>query len=320
MNTRKEWVLENSINYITPNYYTREETILSVQENFNLRRYGSAEGYSVDIDGIEERVLIQFHTNPLNEKKEDKKIHVPMDSVLKRGSCVNWYSEDWFVISKIDIVGDAYKSAQMYRSNSVLKWYNESLVLKQYNCIILDSFTYTNFDFSKTIIVDSGNIVVLVQVKEDTSKIKKNTKFLFGSQAFKLTAINNFTNEGMLTLFFDKVAEGSDDDTENNVADVPDVVTEIDGVKIQPINNGVLENSSKIFNVYKYISGTVQSDTFTFNFSGLDASEYSFTVEDGNNFTITNLGGFNYIPIKVNCVNDITLVDTEMFIKMLGQY
>ena len=69
-------------------YYSKDETIADVVDNFNIRRYYSAEGKSVTIDGTEVQVIIQQHSNPIHQSDVDKKILIPMDTTVYTGSYV----------------------------------------------------------------------------------------------------------------------------------------------------------------------------------------------------------------------------------------
>ena len=55
MNTRQEWL--NNTDYISQ-FYSAEETINEAKENFDIRRYYSAEGADVIVDGVDCRALV----------------------------------------------------------------------------------------------------------------------------------------------------------------------------------------------------------------------------------------------------------------------
>ena len=115
MNFRTDWIDSTTNSDL---FYTRDETISDVIENFNIRRNYSAEGCYIIIDNTTtEHVIIQDHSNPINENKTDKKMLLPMDTTAKSGSYVTYRDEIWLIISRINIVDDAYKSCQIYRCN-----------------------------------------------------------------------------------------------------------------------------------------------------------------------------------------------------------
>lgn len=135
MNTRNEWIIENPESEM---YYTASDTVLDVVNNFNIRLY-SAEGVSVNIDSISEQAIIQSHSNPLNEGKTDKKIHVTMNSVLKSGSLIEFDNEKWLCTSYVNSVGGAYKTARIDRCNYNLKFLDSDGHPTSRWCIVGDS-------------------------------------------------------------------------------------------------------------------------------------------------------------------------------------
>ena len=131
IDVRKKWIDDSS------NYYSKEETISDVKENFDIRRYYSAEGKSVIIDNAPTptQVIIQSHLNPLNEGKYDKKIHMPIETVVNTGSIVEWEGNKWIIISNIDNL-QAYKTASMIKSNNTLQFYDQNSILYNIPCIV----------------------------------------------------------------------------------------------------------------------------------------------------------------------------------------
>jgi hypothetical protein len=120
LNVRKNWISASS-----DDYFSVTDTITDVKDNYDIRRYYSAEGKSVKIDDITTQVIIQSHTNSLNEGKYDKKIHMPIETVVDTGSIVEWGSDNWIIVSNIDDL-QAYKTASMVKCNNTLLFYDEN--------------------------------------------------------------------------------------------------------------------------------------------------------------------------------------------------
>ena len=129
MNIRKNWISSDS------NYSSKEEMVSDVKDNYDIRRYYSAEGKTVIIDNATTQVIIQSHLNPLNEGKYDKKIHMPIETVVNTGSIVEWEGNKWIIVSNIDNL-QAYKTASMIKSNNTLQFYSSTSTLHQIPCII----------------------------------------------------------------------------------------------------------------------------------------------------------------------------------------
>ena len=102
-------------------YYSTVETVQNVKENFDLRRYHSAEGKSIDINGVTERCLVQLPSNPLRELNDYRKIQCPVTADVKRGYYVNYENTIWIIDTNVANVDDAYLSARMSRCQYLLR-------------------------------------------------------------------------------------------------------------------------------------------------------------------------------------------------------
>ncbi len=76
-------------------------------------------GVDVLIDGVQDRVLIAYHTNPLNEDKEDRKLKCRLSCLIDRGSIVEWKGSAWLVITQVKD-HDVYKECKIYQCNQTL--------------------------------------------------------------------------------------------------------------------------------------------------------------------------------------------------------
>lgn len=125
-------------------------------------------------------------------------------------------------------------SCTVRRCNNNVKWYDENGALQQEPCIIDYAFTqYDNKD-SKIVLPD-GNIKVVCQYNDNTSKITQNQRFIFGGQAFKVQGRVNFLNTNtfggnppILELIMYKDQESDFDDLINNIADANKYVYTVD--------------------------------------------------------------------------------------------
>lgn len=205
MNLRKEWSTSTS----DDNYFTKDETLNDVKENFNIRRYYSNEGATVFINGIEEQVIIQDHSNPINQDKEDKQMLIPMESLAECGDYVIYRNETWLIISRINIVDDGYKTCQIYRCNWILKFQNEIGDILSYPCI--DSTTYSTIGTTESKIIDTGNALHLIKIPcdEDTLNIRLGKRFFVDKHKtkpipYEVTNCNttkyNYGNKGVIEL------------------------------------------------------------------------------------------------------------------------
>ena len=191
MDVRRKWIEDSS------NYYAKEETILDVKENYDVRRYYSAEGFSTIIDDITTQVIVQSHSNPLNEGKYDKKIHMPIETVVNTGSIVEWEGSKWIIISNIDNL-QAYKTASMIKSNNTIQFYDSTSTLHTIHCII--SKGLISLDEQKIISTLDSEVAIQISNTSITRQIPMNYVFKIGLRNYTVTDINDITVNGLLLI------------------------------------------------------------------------------------------------------------------------
>ena len=192
MDVRKKWISSDS------NYSSKEEIVSDVKENFDIRRYYSAEGFSTIIDNITTQVIIQSHLNPLNEGKYDKKIHMPVDTIVNTGSIVEWEGSKWIIVSNIDNL-QAYKTASMIKcNNNTLQFYDSTSTFHSIPCII--SKGSISLDEQKIISTLDSEIAVQISDTSITRQIPMSYVFKIGLRNYTVTDINDITVNGLLLI------------------------------------------------------------------------------------------------------------------------
>jgi len=207
MNTRQEWL--NNTDYTTQ-FYSVEETINEVKDNFDIRRYYSAEGADVIVDGIECRALVQYFTNPLNQAKYDRKLHVPMETNISTGSIVNYDGYKWLVTGSIDDI-QAYKTAGMVKSNNTLTIYKNNTSY-QIPCIINSN---VNLDTDETTYIETPSTIIVLKIPntEITRQIKRGEIYRIGLQSYEIKDINDIVENGLLVLEIEYSQEAQEEHT-----------------------------------------------------------------------------------------------------------
>ena len=125
MNMRNEWTIGESETF-SDAFYSKEESIQSVKDNFDIRRYHTAEGYDIEINGITERCLVQMSSNPLRELNDIRKIHCPITADVKRGYYVKYEDTVWIIDTNVANIDGAYLSTRMSRCQYLLRWQNQN--------------------------------------------------------------------------------------------------------------------------------------------------------------------------------------------------
>ena len=159
-------------------YYSAVETVQNVKENFDLRRYHSAEGKSIDINGIMERCLVQLPSNPLRELNDYRKIQCPITADVKRGYYVNYENTIWIIDTNVANIDDTYLSARMSRCQYLLRWQNKNGHIIERWAYSSDQTKYSNGEFgNKAVTVGDNQYALLLPIDEETKLLKRNMRF-----------------------------------------------------------------------------------------------------------------------------------------------
>lgn len=193
--------------------------------------------------------------------------------------------------------------------NNSLKWTDENGELNCYPCVIKDAMTYTNFKWgNKGVVQPSGDIVVMVQKNEYTSKIQINDRFLFNNIGFRVKEFFNVLNPNYMEIYMMKVPELEGDNFEDNIAinKQPEAIIDLDGIVVSPNVEEIMLGKTVEFDVYNYINGIKQNDTFTIKVSGIPRQYFNFVSINKNKFSIENIKQYQINPLKIECIDDIT--------------
>lgn len=196
---------------------------------------------------------------------------------------------------------------RMLQCNNSLRWKDENGETNCYPCVIEDALTYTNFKWgSKGVVEPGGDIVVIVQRNQYTSKINVNDRFLFNEVAFRVKQLFDELNPNYLELYMMKAPELGEDDFEDNIAinENPVENTNLDGIVLSPDVKEIMLGKTVNFNISNYINGAKQDDTFNVEVYGVPNDCYKIEITDGNNFSITNLLQYQINPLTIKCVSN----------------
>lgn len=207
MNLRHEW--RESEEKISDRFYTVEETVSNVVENFDLRRYRSAEGYDIEINGVMERCLVQTSSNPLRELNDYRKIHCPMSADVKRGYYVKYENATWIIDTNVVNVDGAYWTTRMSRCQYVLRWQNSSGEIVERWAYASDQTKYSNGETGNTTVTIADNQYgLLLPIDSETKLLKRGMRFAFDFDDAEVPDIYDLSNrkinlaEGTIQLSF----------------------------------------------------------------------------------------------------------------------
>lgn len=217
-------------------FYTREETQQEVIDNFDVRRLYSNEGYSVSIDGVSENVIIQDHSNPLNENKTDKKILVAMDSTLHTGSYVTYDGGTWITVSRINTIGNAYKSAKIVFCNHTLNFLDSNLRPTSRPCYVENTSYGTDETairiFKVNITTGAGTYRIVLPYDAQTALFDRtyadtnqNQRIMLLKKSYEITDVDFITQLGCVIITAEECERSADDNVELGIADYNRVKT-----------------------------------------------------------------------------------------------
>ena len=176
LNMRDDWIIEGSS--LDSSYYNKEETVSNVKENFDFRRYYSAEGYDLEINGVHERCLVQMPNNPLRELNDYRKIHCPMTADVRRGYYVKYEDCVWIIDTNVASVDDAYVSTRMSRCNYLLRWQNdEGKIVSRWGYSEDQTKYSTGETGTEQIRVGDNQYGLLIPIDDETKLLKRGMRF-----------------------------------------------------------------------------------------------------------------------------------------------
>lgn len=202
MNLRNEW--KQKADGVSDRFYTKQETIENVTENFDIRRYHSAEGYDIEINGVMERCIVQTSSNPLRELNDIRKIQCPVSADVRRGYYVKYEGFVWIIDTNVVNVDGAYLSTRMSRCQYILRWQNGNGDIIQRWAYASDQTKYSNGDISNHVIsVGDNQYGLLVPIDSETKLLKRNMRFAFDFDDAEIPDIYELTNRKI------KLADGT---------------------------------------------------------------------------------------------------------------
>ncbi len=188
-----DWgTLEESFSDI---YYNAQETIDNVRENFDIRRWYTAEGKDIVINGVHERCLVQLSSNPLRELTDYRKIQCPITADVRRGYYVEYENSVWIIDTNVADIDGAYFSARMSRCQYILRWQDKDGSIVERYGYSSDQTKYSNGESGNSIILVGDNQYgLLVPVDEKTKTLHRGMRFSFDFDDADTPDIYKLTN------------------------------------------------------------------------------------------------------------------------------
>lgn len=241
-----------------------EKVLVSLNKTFELSLKGF-DGRDALIDGQPHRVLIQTHSNPMNEDKEDRKISCWNNVLVKRGSIVEFDNSKWIVVSK-PISNQVYKIAKIYECNNEFKWQDKNLNIHSSPVLILDktSVYSDGLNVSKFITLTDDQILITIPNNPHTKQLKIDKRIIFNNDidnVYKITKIQDLVHEGLIYITMSRGEYNSaNDNVELGICDYvvatpPQEPTPIGYSIVVSGDNTINRSGSKTYNAKVYADG-----------------------------------------------------------------
>ena len=289
MKLRNEWMTDNEyFGADYPNNILLEDAVM----RFETQRDESLEGKSAIVDGVVEEIVVQNHTNMLNQLRYDKKIFCDMNSLVHTGSLVQFDNKTWLVATKV-FDNLAYKTSSVLECNNIINIYKKN-ILYQTPCIIESGIRLFQLgtESTKYIETPSSTIVCRLPNNEITRLIKRSEVYKIGLQNYLVKDFNDVIENGLIIL---KLEYSEESQLEYNYA-----IQILNGDNIDIQKDTTLQLNVNVYNNDQLISPTpnityISSDTeiATVNSTGLIT-----TLQEGN------------VTITAKLTNDLTVLDT----------
>lgn len=322
----------NRLKYIQNIDATDEEVLVeNIKEDFD-KNLSHRKVYINGIDNVFYDAWIYNGNKPENIVGWKYFLSYPYDNIqFEIGDVIYWKYKDktdtyypWLLTS-FDTQHYYDAKGKIYLCNNTLKKYDSGILAWTEPCVYTDKFSNTNIDEGSAGVPQiSGQIRVWVQNNTNTSTIEFDDRFTFNNTTFQITQINNHIAPKFLELFM-KVVPSLESELEE--------AEENDKVIISP-NDAliILEGNTQVYDVYDYVDGIPNGDTFSITASGINPLFYVLMPINGsisatNSFSVENLGVQNEgsrmplnSPLIITCTNNRTGETSEINIILGGKW
>ena len=271
MKIRNEWMTDELYfgeNY--PNNIILEDAI----RRFEAQRDESLEGRDAEVDGNDERIVVQSHTSIGNQTRYDKKIHCNLSSQVHVGSIVKFDDKIWMVVSKV-FDNLAYKTTSVMECNNsigAIPVIIESQV-RLYAMGIWDE---------KYFPLPESNIIMMIPDTDAAKAIKRNDVYNLSEQDnYEVIDINRVIMPGIIVAKLEWTAK------EPVLPPSPSPTPPVSGYEILGIDE-IKYGQTATYTVKKYVDKEEVLAKFTFAIiaDGAPDTAYTLTTTADNKCTI----------------------------------
>lgn len=282
------------------NYYPSPYEKVKNDSILLTTRQIEVDGEIYKVDDVDYPLIVEHHSNPLTEQKEERKVLCSMDTPLHWGSVVedisdmekynNKTHDVYIVISDIDIHNNVYKETKMQKANKSIKWQDETGKMCECPVISKDASIYTDgVQENKQITTLDTKVNIIVPLNADTIKLNIDKRIIITRRVYKITMVNDYERtdknltEGTINITMTVEAENPNDRIDLGIADYVEHV-----YNLQVLNGDTI-------NLQKDKSIQIQVKCFDNGVEVINPANITYTSNNINICTIndTNILGIN---------------------------
>lgn len=172
--------------------------------------------FTVEVNGDSRRIWIM----PNTKKDICEIIGHPHEKPIQPGELVYW-NDNYWLITEANSNVEITSGGTMERCNQTLRWIDENGDIQEHPTVFYFN-TRSNFgtEEDKIMNLPAGRRQTIVQLNEYTRKIKRDDRFIFGGEVFKVIDNDYSSDEGLVNLSLQSDQEDtSKDNFELGIAD-----------------------------------------------------------------------------------------------------
>lgn len=198
-------------NRLNKNGLNQKDRIIASTQRTIIDQFSNSPSYhEVTVNGISQYVQIIEDSISRRDSEKKRIICKPNDD-LSIGDAIVWDSNDWLCTDIDDV--EIYIRGIIERCNNNLIYLDSDGEIITVPCVITNKILMNQKENDYYILPDN-KIMVMVADNDDSKEITVDSRFLLGSNAFKVESIDNITKPGIITLkmHFDSITQNDNKD------------------------------------------------------------------------------------------------------------
>ncbi|BDR74188.1 hypothetical protein K144316041_p20270 (plasmid) [Clostridium tetani] len=267
----------------------------------------SEDGCEPIINEIKVPCLIQQHTNPMDEYKEDRKL-IALSNTIKKGDIIeNYENATWLIVTDVDL-DCYYYTCKIRKCNYTLKWKDKFNKIHKMPCYTENATFYSLGVKFEEISTPDLKLKITMPWNEDSKDLYLGQRFLFHKSAYIITSLDyTQTYEqdcyGILSILMTQKGTSihPKDDLENDLA-----YNGSFDYNLSIKENDLILSKDDILqlNPLLYIDGQLQNNN-NYQFEWISSNEKIAYVDDNGLLTCVD-NGVADITVMLKSNNNIT--------------